>query len=119
MTEYQEQWTANRTGPWTAGPPDGNAFLALSYIVNGSDAIVTEAQNQPSDQYLPINTDSTVIAGFDAQRSLLLKALQDKSRAAYELLNFNYGAFSNANMRPFSRGTITVSYCFYGTAASS
>ncbi|KAI5251943.1 hypothetical protein E4T42_03795 [Aureobasidium subglaciale] len=40
----------------------------------------------------------TVLTGFDAQRRLLVNALQDPKRAVYELLNFNYGAFSNVNL---------------------
>lgn len=112
MKEAQEEYTVNRTGPWTAGPPDGDAFPALQYIIEGTNTIVSDARNQPGSQYLPENSDSAVIAGYAAQHKLLVSALQDETRAAYELLNFNYGAFSNAIMRPFSRGSIKVRYCF-------
>ena len=108
MYQAQEEYTVNKTGPWTAGPPDGNAFIALSHMIDSSSTIIREAQSQDDDQYLPLDSDATVVAGYRAQRSLLVNALQDKTRSASELLNFNYGAFSNANMRPFSRGTITV-----------
>lgn len=112
MNEYQEEYTANRTGPWTAGPPDGDAFPALSNIVEVNDTIVSDAGAQSNGAYLPEGSDSTVVAGYIAQHALQVRALQDNTRAGYELLNFNYGAFSNANMRPFSRGTITVRFPF-------
>jgi hypothetical protein len=105
-------YQANRTGPWTAGPPDGNAFPALSVLTNRSPSIITKAQTQKAMDYLPADVHPNVLAGFDAQRQLLIKALQDPKRAAYELLNFNYGVFSNVNMRPFSRGTVKASSIF-------
>lgn len=109
MSQFGAVYQANKTGPWTAGPPDGNAFPALSILTNKSFSIVTRAQTQKAMDYLPGDVHPNVLAGFDAQRQLLIKALQDPRRAAYELLNFNYGAFSNVNMRPFSRGSVKVS----------
>ncbi|KAH0010589.1 alcohol oxidase, partial [Aureobasidium melanogenum] len=108
MSQFGAVYQANKTGPWTAGPPDGNAFPALSILTNRSFSIVTRAQTQKAMDYLPGDVHPNVIAGFDAQRQLLIKALQDPRRAAYELLNFNYGAFSNVNMRPFSRGSVKL-----------
>lgn len=108
MSQFGAVYQANKTGPWTAGPPDGNAFPALSVLANKSLSIVTRARTQKAADYLPGDIHPNVLAGFDAQRQLLIKALQDPRRAAYELLNFNYGAFSNANMRPFSRGSVKV-----------
>ncbi|THY84721.1 hypothetical protein D6C93_08448 [Aureobasidium pullulans] len=108
MSQFGATYQANRTGPWTAGPPDGNAFPALSVLTNRSFSIITKAQTQKAIDYLPPDIHQNVIAGFEAQRQLLIKALQDPKRAAYELLNFNYGAFSNVNMKPFSRSTVKV-----------
>lgn len=108
MYAAEMEYTMNRTGPWTAGPPDGNAFPSLVHIVNSSNTIIPAAQAQTGDKYLQNGSDPTVVAGYIAQRDLLVAALQDRTRAAYELLNFNYGAFSNAAMRPFSRGVVNV-----------
>ncbi|KAH0270777.1 alcohol oxidase, partial [Aureobasidium melanogenum] len=108
MSQFGAVYQANKTGPWTAGPPDGNAFPALSTLTNMSFSIVTRAQTQKAMDYLPEDVHPNVLAGFDAQRQLLIKALQDPRRAVYELLNFNYGAFSNVNMRPFSRGSVKL-----------
>ncbi|KAI5250271.1 hypothetical protein E4T43_00215 [Aureobasidium subglaciale] len=108
MSQFGAMYQANRTGPWTAGPPDGNAFPALSFLSNRSLSIITKAQTQKASDFLPSDVHQTVLTGFDAQRGLLVNALQDPKRAVYELLNFNYGAFSNVNMRPFSRGTVKL-----------
>ena len=108
MAQSQTQYYSNRTGPWTSGPPDGDAFPALSAITNGSSSIINEAKAQIASQYLANDSDTTVVAGFDAQRKLLATALASQNRAAYELLNNNYGGFSVANMRPFSRGTVKL-----------
>jgi choline dehydrogenase len=108
MSQFGAAYQKNRTGPWTAGPPDGNAFPALSILSNKSFSIVTNAQAQKASDYLPLDVDKTVLVGYEAQLRLLIKALQDPTRAAYELLNFNYGAFSNVNMRPLSRGSVKV-----------
>jgi hypothetical protein len=113
FNQFGAVYQANRTGPWTAGPPDGNAFPALSVLTNKSLSIITKAQTQKAIDHLPADVHPNVLAGFNAQRQLLIKALQDPKRAAYELLNFNYGAFSNVNMRPFSRGTVKVSSIFW------
>lgn len=108
MAQYKAEYYANRTGPWTAGPPDGDAFPALSYITNGSTTIPDAAIAQTAEAFLDEDTDPTVIAGYDAQRKLLVAALNETTRAAYELINTNYGAFSVAVMRPFSRGTVKL-----------
>ncbi|KEQ94328.1 GMC oxidoreductase [Aureobasidium subglaciale EXF-2481] len=108
MSQFSAMYQANRTGPWTAGPPDGNAFPALSFLSNRSLSIITKAQTQKASDFLPSDVHKTVLTGFDAQRRLLVNALRDPKRAVYELLNFNYGAFSNVNVRPFSRGTVKL-----------
>lgn len=107
--QAEAEFYANGTGPWTSGPPDGDAFPPLSAITAGFNTIVAGAQSQTGGQYLASGSDATIIAGFDAQLALLTAALQNDSRAAYELLNYNYGSFSVANMRHFSRGTVIVS----------
>ncbi|KAI7483203.1 hypothetical protein KC351_g5280 [Hortaea werneckii] len=66
------------------------------------------AAAQSPEQYLPANTDPTVLAGFARQLPLLVDALSDHSRAGYEIINANDGALTVGNMRPLSRGTVTL-----------
>ncbi|KAK3115419.1 hypothetical protein LTR53_005266 [Teratosphaeriaceae sp. CCFEE 6253] len=99
---------ANRTGPLTSGAFDGVAFPALALIVNGSTDISDAASAQIADQYLPTGTDPSVVLGYARELQLLTSALADPIRASYEIINANSGALTVANMRPFSRGTVTV-----------
>jgi len=104
---WVDYWTS-RTGPFTTGAIDGVAFPALPAIVNGSTAIVDMASTQSPQQFLPATTDSTIIAGFARQLPMLIEALASNVRASYELINANSGVLTVSNMRPFSRGTVTL-----------
>ncbi|KAI7334231.1 alcohol oxidase [Hortaea werneckii] len=104
---WSDYW-ANRTGPLTSSAIDGVAFPSLPLIVNGSTVIADMAAAQSPEQYLPANTDPTVLAGFARQLPLLVDALSDHSRAGYEIINANDGALTVGNMRPLSRGTVTL-----------
>ncbi|RMZ09155.1 hypothetical protein D0862_03707 [Hortaea werneckii] len=104
---WSDYW-ANRTGPLTSSAIDGVAFPSLPLIVNGSTVITDMAAAQSPEQYLPADTDPTVLAGFARQLPLLVDALSDHSRAGYEIINANDGALTVGNMRPLSRGTVTL-----------
>lgn len=85
------------------------AFSPLPAVINGSTTISDAAAAQSPQQYLPAGSDPTVVAGFATQLSLLIDALSDPTRAGYEMLNANDGVLTVANMRPLSRGTVTLS----------
>ena len=104
LTDY---WT-NHTGPLTAAAVDGVAFPPLPLIVNGTTDIAQSAAAQATQQYLPGDMDSTVLAGYAMQHALMTNALTDVTRAAYELINANDGVLTVATMRPFSRGSVTL-----------
>lgn len=101
------EYYANRTGPYTAGLPDGVAFLSLPMLSNRSATLLSSASSAPS-AYLAADLDPTLCAGYTRQHSLLLSALANRSRAATEILNNNAGALVVANMRPFSRGSVHI-----------
>lgn len=104
---WDEYWT-NRSGPLTTSAIAGVAFPSLPYVVNGSTAIVDAVQAQAPEQYLPGTTEPTIVDGYIRQRDLMIHALQDITRAAYELINANDGVLTVATMRPFSRGSVTI-----------
>lgn len=81
---------------------------SLPSVSNQSGAIAELARGQMPELYLPENQDPGVVAGYNAQISLLSNALQDSTRAAYEIVNANDGVLTVANMRPLSRGTVEL-----------
>lgn len=101
------EYYANRTGPYTAGPPDGVAFLSLTQLSDRASAILTAANISDTTRHLPPGTHPHLQRGYAAQHRLLLSALGNSSRAATELLNNNAGQLVVSNMRPFSRGSVT------------
>lgn len=106
-TAWIDYWTTH-TGPLTTGAVDGVAFPSLPDIVNGSSTITDAASAQAPADFLPNNTDATVIAGFTAQLAVVIDSLSDPSRPAYEILNANDGALTVATMHPLSRGTVSL-----------
>ena len=101
-----DMYYANRTGPYTFGPPDGNAFLSLPQFSNRSAALAADASAQGTTDYLAPGLDPTVIAGYAAQRKLLIPALADSGRGAIEFLQDDSGGTQISNMRPLTRGTV-------------
>ncbi|KAK4962955.1 hypothetical protein LTR10_000582 [Elasticomyces elasticus] len=107
----EDAWTdywQNRTGPLTSGAFDGVAFPVLAAITNGSTVIPDTASSQTASQYLANGTHSSILLGYARQLELLTTALADPTRASYEIVNSNTGALTVANMRPLSRGSVTI-----------
>ena len=102
----QQLYYANRTGPWTFGPPDGNAFLSLPQFSNRASQFSATAAGQGPGDYLAPGLDPTVVAGFARHKQLLAPALADPSRGAIEFLQSNEGGTQISNMRPLTRGTV-------------
>jgi choline dehydrogenase len=104
---WNDYWTS-RTGPFTSGAIAGVAFPSLPAIASDASALATLAASQLPAMFLPELAPS-LIAGYSAQLSLLSSALNDPSRAAFELINANDGDLTVATMRPLSRGTLRLS----------
>jgi len=106
QTWARQLYYANRTGPYTFGPPDGNGFLALPQFSNRSSDIASQAAAQSDDEYLASGLDQSVIQGFSRQRALLVSAFNDSGRGAIEFLQDNAGNTQISNQRPLTRGTV-------------
>ena len=52
--------------------------------------------------------DSTLVAGFTAQKQSLVERLAEDTVAAYEIINNNAGSLTVSVMHPFSRGTCYI-----------
>lgn len=95
-------------GPWTAGSPNALAFNPLPLISNNSASILSGASSQSPAEYLVAGLDSTIVAGFTAQKASLASRLAEMTVAAYEIINNNAGSLTVAVMHPFSRGTCYI-----------
>lgn len=97
-----------KVGPWTAGSPNGLAFPPLPLISKDCETILKNASDQNPITYLPPDLDQTLIAGYAAQKSSLVRRLARRTVAAYEIINNNAGSLTLAVMHPFSRGTCHI-----------
>ena len=96
------------SGPWTAGSPNALAFNPLPLITNNSAIILLNASSQKPTDYLVAGLDSTVVAGYAAQKQSLSARLARNTTAAYEIINNNAGSLTVAVMHPLSRGTCFI-----------
>jgi choline dehydrogenase len=99
---------ADISGPWTAGAINTVAFPSLASISQNWTNMMSDAANQSTTQYLIPGLDPTIIAGFEAQKAILLDLLSRKDVGAYEILNDNIGLLAVATMHPFSRGSVHI-----------
>lgn len=70
--------------------------------------MMSDAANQTTTQHLLPGLDPTVIAGYEAQKSILVDLLKRPDIGAYEILNDNIGLLAVATMHPFSRGSVHI-----------
>ncbi|KAI9731389.1 MAG: hypothetical protein M1834_005295 [Cirrosporium novae-zelandiae] len=100
----EAEYYANKTGPWTAGPYNALAFPSLNLVTNDADHILLNASLQDPLDFLLPDLDSTIIAGFAAQKTSLVSRLGQNNVAAFEIINENWGPLTPAIMHPLSRG---------------
>ncbi|XXG99256.1 tunicamycin resistance protein [Hypoxylon texense] len=102
----REEYLANRTGPWTAPMVNAAAFVALSWVTDRVEDILDEAANTTAN--LPPSYDSTLRAGYEAQRAELISILARTDTPAYEVMSTSWGQLAVSGMQPFSRGTVSA-----------
>ncbi|KAF7886352.1 hypothetical protein EAF00_010455 [Botryotinia globosa] len=108
LTQAEQEYYVNKTGPWTAGAINTVAFPSLSQITSNWANILANAENQGVTDYLVPGLDATVLSGYAAQKDLIIQLLNRSDGSAYELLNDNVGLMSVAAMHPLSRGSIHI-----------
>jgi choline dehydrogenase len=70
--------------------------------------MMSDAANQTATQHLLPGLDATIIAGYEAQKAILISLLGRTDVGAYEILNDNIGLLAVATMHPFSRGGVHI-----------
>ena len=108
-SSYQE-YLANRTGPYTQAHGNSGAFLPLSLITPNFTSIVHALEAQSATTYLPetYSEHPELLAGFEAQRSILVQQFLGNNSAVHEFPFNGGGSTPAALQKPVSRGTITL-----------
>lgn len=98
----------NFAGPWTAGAINTVAFPSLASISKNWTNMIADASGQHASKYLLPNLDPTIIAGYEAQKAILVSLLNRTDVGAYEILSDSIGLLSIAAMHTFSRGSVHI-----------
>lgn len=107
-TVYNE-YLVNKTGPYAGARGNSAAFLPLPQITSDWDTIVSDLVAQNASTYLPsIYSNPTLLAGFKAQKALLVAQLSSNTSSVYEFPFAGSGRATAAMQKPLSRGTITI-----------
>ncbi|KAM3065794.1 hypothetical protein ACMFMF_010722 [Clarireedia jacksonii] len=108
MTQAEQEYYVNKTGPWTAGAINTVAFPSLTQITPNWANRVADMKSQLPSDYLTPGLDQSVISGYAAQKDIITNILGRADGSACELLNDNVGLLSVAAMHPLSRGSIHI-----------
>lgn len=84
------------------------AFLPLQNMTSRYQDIVASAAAVNVTSLLPAGIDSSIVAGYEAQRSLLLDLYRSTHAAVEEVAWGGGDTVSVAMIRPFSRGSIMI-----------
>ncbi|RYP25411.1 hypothetical protein DL766_007067 [Monosporascus sp. MC13-8B] len=100
---------ALRTGRWTDGLPASLAFIPYLNFTSDPDTVLDAMNTTLAVDYLPNDTDPTVIAGYTAQVNHIIDMHLARSTAGQELMYLNGGQlFVTILMHPLSRGTVKL-----------
>jgi choline dehydrogenase-like flavoprotein len=93
---------------YTASLGNAAAFLPLNEITNTSSTVVSKLQSQNPQDVFPAGTDPSVIAGWEAERDLIIKYTEEGKIAAGEFIGGPTVAMYLVLVKPFSRGSINI-----------
>ncbi|PVH88987.1 GMC oxidoreductase [Cadophora sp. DSE1049] len=104
MAEYY----ANKTGPRTMAASNSGVFLSLRTFTSKWKDIIASATAVDGTSGLPASYEKTLIAGYKAQRALVIESFSS-DRAACMEMPFGGGTGAPAVvLKPLSRGTINL-----------
>ncbi|KAI0595135.1 hypothetical protein F4775DRAFT_605413 [Biscogniauxia sp. FL1348] len=82
--------------------------LALTDATDSYQDIVAAAEAEDYEQYLPADTDSTVLAGYKAQREIILQQFQNPNISIGVLYWGTTTLAQIFQLKPLSRGTVKI-----------
>lgn len=96
------------TGPLTKAQSSYVGFLSLQSITENAEALLSAAEATSASDFLPevYSKDKRLVAGFKAQRDVLVKAIRAGDIAVLEVPVSGGGLIPNAVEKPLSRGTV-------------
>jgi choline dehydrogenase-like flavoprotein len=80
----------------------------LNEVTSLSNNLVTQYTQQNPQSYLPADVDSTVLAGYKAEREVLAKYIKLGKVAMAEFIGGTGAGMVLVLLKPFSRGSITI-----------
>lgn len=106
--EARKLYTEKRTGPLTKAQASYVGFFSLESITNNSKTLLDNAKAFSANNFLPeiYSHDARLVAGFEAQRDILIKSIGAGEVAVLEVPISGGGFIPNAVQKPFSRGTV-------------
>ncbi|RMD43391.1 hypothetical protein DV735_g1700, partial [Chaetothyriales sp. CBS 134920] len=98
----------NLTGPYTYARGSSVGFLSLDEITDDSESLLASLASQEATQYLPpiYQENPAILAGFLAQRDILINQIGNGSVGVLELPFSGIGTLPHAIQKPLSRGTV-------------
>lgn len=108
MAEQLDLYRTKRDGVYTTSLGNTAAFLPLNEITLLSTSIVNSLKSQDPVKALPAETDSTVLAGWKAQRDLIVKYTLEGKIAAGEFIGGSGAGMGLVLLKPLSRGSLTI-----------
>ena len=106
------QWmnSSDLAGPMTIPYYSGSivAFLPLQNVTKDHDSVIRAASEVGIDSVLPAGADGTILAGYKAQRDLILDLYRSAHATVQEVAFGGGNTVSIAMMKPLSRGIITI-----------
>lgn len=106
--EARKLYSEKLTGPLTKAQSSYVGFLSLGSITVNAETLLADAEATSTKDFLPeiYSKEKSLVAGFKAQRDVLIKSIRAGDVAILELPVSGGGLIPNALQKPFSRGTV-------------
>jgi choline dehydrogenase-like flavoprotein len=105
--EALELYLNHATGPYTKAQASSTGFLSLNMLTSAASSLISSLQSQNSAAYLPpIYSDPSLLAGFNAQKKILISQFRAGNVANVEIPFAGAGGGVNSLQKPLSRGTV-------------
>jgi choline dehydrogenase-like flavoprotein len=105
-----EEYTVNRTGPFTFGLAGRINFTPLQYLNSDFESIAATVTSPQQLEYLPASYTGkpSLLAGYRQQLGVLQSQFLSQHAGVIEIATGGSGAVSLALQKPLSRGTVMI-----------